>query len=86
MVKAVYEIMANALVLIGALLLCWSGYPYLNPEQFRLDHLNDGYLPLDHTLLFLPPALVILGAAWYFNLKARRLNSPERLDLERRKK
>jgi hypothetical protein len=71
-----YELIAAISVTLGAVMLAYTYYPFLNPLQFQLD--NPGSTGFIWRLVIgTPISLFILLSAWRFNLKARRLKGED---------
>jgi predicted Co/Zn/Cd cation transporter (cation efflux family) len=72
-----YELVAATLMMVGAVLLVFVFYPYINPVQYRIDNHRET-APMSRYIFGTPVSVLILRAAWYFNRKARRLKRDEK--------
>ena len=84
-----FRILAAALLAAGAFTLCATFLPFINPRLFeyvtdergRTRHVTpaergEPAQPLAYYFVGAPLALCLLGAAWYFNVRAIR-SEPE---------
>jgi hypothetical protein len=72
-----YEIVAAIMMMFGAVLLVAVYFPVINPEQYRLES-HQETASLSRYIVGTPISFLILGGAWYFNRKARRLKRDEK--------
>jgi hypothetical protein len=67
-----YEVLATVMALLGALLLVKVFVPLLNPGLYQVRSGRAGE-PVGYYLVWAPIPLIILGFAWYLNIKGQRL-------------
>jgi hypothetical protein len=71
-----YEAIAAIMMIFGAFLIVAVYFPVINPGQYRLES-HQETAPLSRYIIGTPISLLILGGAWHFNRKARRMKQDE---------